>query len=37
MSHEEELSNPGLTVTFLKSMEDVTEKVLAGVTDGMDA
>ena len=26
MSKEEELSNPGLTVTFLKRMEDVTEK-----------
>jgi hypothetical protein len=37
MSKEEELSNPGLFVTFLKSMEDVTEKVLKGVTDGMDA
>lgn len=37
MSHQEELTNPGLTVTFLKSMEDVTEKVLKGVTDAMDA
>jgi hypothetical protein len=35
-SHEEELSNPGLTVTILKYMEDVTGKVLEGVTDGMD-
>ena len=35
MSKEEELSNPGLTVTILKYMEDVTEKVLAGVTDNM--
>jgi hypothetical protein len=35
MSHQEELTNPGLTVTILKSMEDVTDKVLAGVTDGM--
>ncbi|MCT4648091.1 MAG: S46 family peptidase [Carboxylicivirga sp.] len=33
MSQEEELVNPGLTVTFLKRMEDVTEKVLAGVDD----
>ncbi len=33
MSREEELPNPGLSVTFLKSMEDVTEKVLAGITD----
>jgi hypothetical protein len=37
MSHEEELTNPGLTVTFLKSIEDVTDKVLKGTTEGMDA
>jgi len=36
MSNEEELPNPGLSVTFLKRMEDVTEKVLNGVTDSMD-
>lgn len=30
MSAKEELPNPGLTVTFLKRMEDVTEKVLNG-------
>jgi len=36
-SNAEELSNPGLTVTILKYMEDVTDKVLEGVTDGMDA
>lgn len=35
MSREEELPNPGLFVTFLKRMEDVTEKVLKGVTDDM--
>jgi hypothetical protein len=35
MSKSEELPNPGLSVTFLKRMEDVTEKVLAGVTEGM--
>lgn len=35
MSGDEELSNPGLSVTFLKRMEDVTEKTLKGVTDGM--
>jgi hypothetical protein len=35
MSHEEELTNPGLTVTILKRMEEVTDKVLAGVKDGM--
>ncbi len=37
MTREEELPNAGLKVTFLKSMEDVTEQALAGVTDGMDA
>lgn len=36
MSKEEELANPGLTVTFLKKMEDVTGKVMNGVTDSMD-
>jgi hypothetical protein len=36
MSKEEELSNPGLSVTFLKKMEDVTIKVLKGVTEGME-
>jgi hypothetical protein len=36
MSHEEELRCPGLFVTFLKRMEDVTDKVLKGVTDNMD-
>ena len=30
MSREEELPNPGLTVTFLKRMEDVTDRVLKG-------
>lgn len=35
-SKEEELSNPGLTVTFLKKMEDVTDRVMRGVTDTMD-
>jgi len=37
MSRDQELSNPGLTVTFLKYMEDVTDRVLKGVTEGMDA
>jgi len=37
MLAEEELPNPGLSVTFLKRMEDVTEMVLSGVTEGMDA
>jgi len=35
MSRKEELPNPGVTVTMLKWMEDVTEKVLEGVTDEM--
>ena len=35
MSREEELANPGLSVTFLKWMEDVSDKVLEGVNDGM--
>lgn len=35
MSREEELPNPGLTVTFLVRMEDVTEKMLEGVTADM--
>jgi len=35
MSRKEELPNPGVTITLLKWMEDVTEKVLAGVTDEM--
>ena len=35
MSQEEELANPGLTVTFLKWMKDVTEEVLEGIKDGM--
>lgn len=35
-SNTEELSNPGLTVTILKYMEDVTERVLKGVTDDME-
>jgi hypothetical protein len=34
-SLEEELANPGLTVTFLVRMEDVTGKVLAEVTNSM--
>ncbi len=35
-SREEELPNPGKTVTFLISVEDVTDKVLADVTNEMD-
>ncbi len=35
MSRSEELPNPGLSVLFLIRMEDVTDKVLKGVTDEM--
>ncbi len=35
MNREEELPNPGLTVTMMKKMEEVTEQVLQGVDDGM--
>ncbi|MBI5010955.1 MAG: S46 family peptidase, partial [Bacteroidia bacterium] len=35
MSAREELPNPGLTVTFLKRMEDVTDRVLKGVTENL--
>jgi hypothetical protein len=35
MSRDEELPNPGLTVTFLKRMEEVTERVMQGVSDAM--
>ncbi len=33
----EELSNPGLTITLISRIEDVTNAVLQGVTDKMDA
>ncbi len=35
MNRKEELASPGLTVTFLVSMEDVTDKVLDGVASDM--
>jgi hypothetical protein len=35
MSRKEELPNPGVTVTLLKWMEDVTPKVLSGITGDM--
>ena len=35
MSRDEELPNPGKTVSFLVRVEDVTDKVLADVTDEM--
>ncbi|MGM0407125.1 MAG: S46 family peptidase [Bacteroidota bacterium] len=36
MSQEEELPNPGLSATFLKRIEDVTESVLEGTNDDMN-
>ncbi len=36
MSKSEELPNPGMKVTLLKQMEDVTDKVLNGIEDDMD-
>ena len=36
MKREDELSNPGKTVTFLIRMEDVTDQILKDVTDAMD-
>ena len=35
MNKEEELPNPGLTVSFLQSMEDVTDRVLKGYVPTM--
>lgn len=35
MNREEELPNPGLYVRFLREVQDVTETVLEGVTDGI--
>lgn len=35
MDRSEELANPGLTVTFLVRMEEVTEQVLEGVNEEM--
>ena len=35
MSREEELPNPGLSVSFLERMEDVTDRVLEGYTSDM--
>jgi hypothetical protein len=35
-SDKEELSNPGLSVTILKYMEDVTDRVLNGITEDMN-
>lgn len=35
-TRQDELPNPGLSATFIVSIADVTEKILAGVTDEMD-
>lgn len=35
MNNEQELPCPGLTVTFIRSMEDVTERILTGLQDDM--
>lgn len=35
MKQGDELKNPGVTATFIVRMEDVTAKILAGVTDDM--
>jgi hypothetical protein len=37
MSREEELPNDGLTVTFLRYMEDVTDQMKEGINRGMEA
>lgn len=36
-NNSEELPNPGLFVTFIVSIEDVTEKILEGATESMNA
>ncbi|HFX18076.1 MAG TPA: serine protease, partial [Flavobacteriales bacterium] len=36
-SFEEELPNPGMYVTFVRKIDNVTDKVFEGVTDQMDA
>ena len=36
-SHDQELANPGKSVTFLVRMEDVTDQVLKGISDTMSA
>jgi hypothetical protein len=36
MTMEEELPNPGLSVTFLISIEDVTDRILANVKPGLN-
>ncbi len=34
-NHGEELPNPGLFATFIVRIDDITDKILEGVTDGM--
>ncbi len=36
MNRSEELANPGLTVSFLVEMKDVTDRILSGITPGMN-
>lgn len=36
MNRSEELPNPGLTVTFIVRIEDVTQAILGGLADGLD-
>jgi len=36
MNKSEELTNPGLTVQFLVKMEDITDQIMANVSDKMD-
>lgn len=36
MNRQEELANPGLKVTFLVRMDDVTAEILSGTDDSMD-
>lgn len=36
MDKSQELTNPGLTATFIVRIEDVTKKILDGLTDDMD-
>lgn len=35
MNHQQELPCPGLTVTFIRSMEDVSQRILSGIADDM--
>lgn len=35
-SKQDEIPNPGLSVTFVIRIEDVTEKVMEGISEGMD-